>query len=151
MSFGGSWGSVDSPTLLADARLIALDIGMARGGLGQVIHPRAALRADFGGLAQHQGKDLVARCYFGQLDVRIETDLFEVRDPICRKGVVQILGNRIGVERRLAIDYLWGPKLRAPGHVTNSVKETRRKLALLGLLPDDPSRFRIEEIVHVGK
>ena len=90
------WRPRRRPTLLIDA------VGHGR----QLIHPLPAFRIDFRRLAQHHGEDLVARCDFGQVHVRFEADLFEVRHAVRRQGVIQIFGNRVAIEvrRRSVID-----------------------------------------------
>ncbi len=82
--------------------------------------------------------------HLGQFDLGIEADLLEIRDAVAGQGIVQILGNRIGIKGRLAIDHFGGSQLRAPGYVANPVQESRGEFAFLDLLPDDSSRFGIE-------
>ena len=45
---------------------------------------------------------------FGQMDVghggvRFEADLFEIGDPLGGKGVIEIFGDRVGIQARSAL------------------------------------------------
>ena len=128
----------------------------ARLGLGcqhfrKLVHPLPAVGIDFHRLTQHQCEDLVTRGNLGQMNVRVEADLLEVGDAIARQRVIQILGNRIGIEARSTIGHAGGRQPQPLHYVPRAVQQIRGEFTFFDLLTDLLRILRVQDVVDVGQ
>ena len=121
------------------------------GRLWQLIHPLPALRIDFHRLPQHRGQDLVTGGDLGQVDVRLQADLFEIGHAIRRQGVVEVLGHGVGVQPRSPLRNAGGRQPQPPHHVADAMQQARGVLAIFDFLADILGVIRFQDAIQVGQ
>ena len=85
-----------SPAALTAARRLAVGDGLA--ALDQAVHALAGRRRHQGRFAEDQREDLVTGGDLREMDVGLQTGLFEFGDEVAGQLVVEVFGDGVGVE-----------------------------------------------------
>ncbi len=93
----------------------------------------------------------MAACDFGQVDVGLEADFFELRHLLGRQGVVEILGHRVGIAPQAAAHQARRAQPQAAHAVARAMHQVAGELALLDLLADILGIVGFEDVVQKGE
>jgi len=115
------------------------------------IHSIAQLTAHVGRLAQHERQNLMARRHLRQMDIRLQADFLKIGHPLAGQRVVEILGDRVGIQAHAAAGHLGRPQPHPDTDIANPVHQVRGELAFLDLSPDILVIRRLEDLVHVSQ
>ena len=93
----------------------------------------------------------MAGCHFGQMQVGVEADLFEVRDPCGRQRVIQVLGDQIRIDIDTRPGYCRGGQPTTANHVLDPLHQLLSFGGLFDFFAQGLGFTRFEEIVHIGQ
>ena len=87
--------------------------------------------------------------HFGQMDVGIETDFLEIGYAVGVQGVVEVLGNRVGIQAGNTLAQLGSSKPQLAHDVAGTMQEIGCVLAVLDSFANILGVFGAEDTVHV--
>ena len=115
------------------------------------IHPLASDRVDVGRFAEDHCQHVVAGGRFRQVDIGFQADAFEIADLFGGHHVVQVFGDRVGVETHAGAEDLRSAQPQAANGVARAVDEVLRKFAGLDFLGELLLINGVENVVQVSK
>jgi hypothetical protein len=116
----------------------------------QGIHALPGRGRHQGRLPEHQREDLVGGRDLGQVDVGLQAGLLDLGDLLGRQGVVEVVGDGVGLEGVGAGGRRRG-QAAAARHLLDAGDQFLGGVALGDLLADELGLGRVEHVVEVGE
>jgi hypothetical protein len=121
-------------------------------GLSDLADPILEARIRLDGPLDVKCQNLIARGDFGKMNIRLDANLLQIRNPVGGQFVVQVLGHGIGVQPDPTSLQAGCPQFLPVGGTPDAVNQSGGKLALLDL-PAKLLDFRriFDDIVQVSE
>lgn len=87
--------------------------------------------------------------YLGQMLVGLQADFFKVGHALGRQFIVEVFGDRVGVEPQAAALQAWRRQSQVSHTIANALSKLGGELAILHLLANVLGVVRLEDVVHV--